>query len=1337
MTSYLHLNYGDKCNLCNKETKAIIDMDRTIADSTGQQADDSALDPSNLVHHIVSKIQFHPISLPSNLYYELDPIIVRIGQFTEQWQAIIFVEWNSKCQQGGMSFSVIARIEDKWSAAIHLRSKSVQDHARAAARLNILKEQTEKERGMFYELKMLKDTLSLLDRDGCLSTVHELAMRRAEILLNGKESTSLLEVAKKNGDAQLIPAVTSHSFLLEAQNHLDQGKIFCQLQESLARCKAMENQLLSSQDTIASTAGEAKGEMISTRIRNERREQSNSASWNVETQGVQDCSKASNDFEERGASSHELMDPELEAENGSILKTDDNLNTLNMKTLDQVIKERNHQRNVLSKEIKHLLDHFLACQEKLSKHVNNASNLLCKLDGHLKESKYRKIEVFLGKNDGEANEFEVKSPNLDSDLDECESLILEIQRLVQSGEADKIISSAIYNVEAWLSRMEQLISSAACTRENAAAEFAKHLSFVVKLLEISDPNAISSVVNGMKIKPLSGSHKMLEMSFLHETEVLCAEEVVSTFPFRSIVHAVYVAQSRLDIELADLQNIPPEVERFRHVLDEIEPWVLKDPGEMMLNLNLLYEDYMTKLDLKDEIDAKIKKAKRRQNSSDFEIIEAEMYNLERQLAFDSEDLNLLIEESLRTTWRHFPENHAALENILQKIKWAVDINTEDSINGFICTNGILKKRSRFMYVNEQPLIEQDSGARHNVIKCNFVADDQKTLVLKEFRRQLAGKGKELYLLSWWRGFIREVGSLSRIRHPNIVEILCCFFEQSSDGPVAYIEMPYYEGGTLSNWMTLKPTHPQICRVLHQILQGIEFIHDNRVIHCDIKPANILMKTYDASATPLIADFDVSRTCDQRCEFARTATLSGSIQYLAPELSSSTGMSSITPKVDIYSCGMMMFEIFCPTQFQQRGVLQDPIITVDDNPEIESILKKMLEKVPSNRISAKDALQENYFLSNPAIRPAQDVLTETLAARQVLSQNYSDAHDRLRELQKEEHDQGLKIEDARKKLMVLKDDELKLENGSKLTKIIIAEREKVDAQLCSLNSELLKLKAEQETVNTLIQKLEREQEELEARDRIRENQDVITTAPAHWKMNSIQWARPATANFKIDVTDDLKLQVQELFDVSRNIYSEYNLKGSFKVTRVHRLENPKLWMQYALQRKNVREKVDAHNAHVVNPEYSSKAEWTKYYLDRNANEVFLFHGTAPDCADTIANMGFDERVFKLEGLFGAGIYFADCVDKSYAYCKRTSSANKYCMFVARVVLGIPFEAVEPKNRARRPPHMPDKPELFFDSVIGVTKKTHSNAYLERYREFVVYDRRQTYPELLVEFTYNAD
>ncbi|KAF7034919.1 hypothetical protein CFC21_045869 [Triticum aestivum] len=108
---------------------------------------------------------------------------------------------------------------------------------------------------------------------------------------------------------------------------------------------------------------------------------------------------------------------------------------------------------------------------------------------------------------------------------------------------------------------------------------------------------------------------------------------------------------------------------------------------------------------------------------------------------------------------------------------------------------------------------------------------------------------------------------------------------------------FKSGDVVLNWETRY-------QIVLGIAKGLSYLHQSCrecIIHCDIKPENILL---DASLFPKIADFGMATFIGRN--FSRVlTTFRGTIGYLAPEWLSGI---AITPKVDVYSFGMVLFEI---------------------------------------------------------------------------------------------------------------------------------------------------------------------------------------------------------------------------------------------------------------------------------------------------------------------------------------------------------------------------------------------------------------------------------------------
>lgn len=163
------------------------------------------------------------------------------------------------------------------------------------------------------------------------------------------------------------------------------------------------------------------------------------------------------------------------------------------------------------------------------------------------------------------------------------------------------------------------------------------------------------------------------------------------------------------------------------------------------------------------------------------------------------------------------------------------------------------------------------------------------------------------------------------------------------------------------------------------------------------------------------------------------------------------------------------------------------------------------------------------------------------------------------------------------------------------------------------------------------------------------------------------------------------------------------------------------------------------------------------LDNRSNEYWLFHGCSHVILDHLLHRGYDPRVSNLKGMFGGGFYLAENSSKSNQYipcpgCNENAIPYKvgcicpkqedfmFSMILYRVVLGDVHVALNydkekyrdgagKANRVRRPPTKTGCQEL-YDSIMGESMK-HGGDRLN-YREFILYEQGQAYPEYLINF-----
>lgn len=148
-------------------------------------------------------------------------------------------------------------------------------------------------------------------------------------------------------------------------------------------------------------------------------------------------------------------------------------------------------------------------------------------------------------------------------------------------------------------------------------------------------------------------------------------------------------------------------------------------------------------------------------------------------------------------------------------------------------------------------------------------------------------------------FRHEAQSAGKLTHPNIVGI----YDVGCDGDIHYIVMEYVEGETLKQYIQSHPHIPidTAVRIAIDIGNALEEAHANGIIHCDIKPHNILLTE---NGKVKVTDFGIARAINSSTVIDKESIL-GSVHYLSPEQAAG---DKITAKTDIYSLGIVLYEM---------------------------------------------------------------------------------------------------------------------------------------------------------------------------------------------------------------------------------------------------------------------------------------------------------------------------------------------------------------------------------------------------------------------------------------------
>jgi len=178
----------------------------------------------------------------------------------------------------------------------------------------------------------------------------------------------------------------------------------------------------------------------------------------------------------------------------------------------------------------------------------------------------------------------------------------------------------------------------------------------------------------------------------------------------------------------------------------------------------------------------------------------------------------------------------------------------------------------------------------------------------------------------------------------------------------------------------------------------------------------------------------------------------------------------------------------------------------------------------------------------------------------------------------------------------------------------------------------------------------------------------------------------------------------------------------EVVKCCRVERSDLWNKYAIKREEIRKR--AVKVEDIRPKTADDMDFSATTtLDHRVNECWLFHGTSEEAAQAIATSNF--RLPETPGLFGKGAYFAEAAKKSHHYAKKSAAVEVsmegspvggcHVMLLCRVTLGNMWKVDGTDRQAEELVRDPA-----FDSVLG-----ESN-----FREFIVYDVAQVYPEYIM-------
>lgn len=202
-------------------------------------------------------------------------------------------------------------------------------------------------------------------------------------------------------------------------------------------------------------------------------------------------------------------------------------------------------------------------------------------------------------------------------------------------------------------------------------------------------------------------------------------------------------------------------------------------------------------------------------------------------------------------------------------------------------------------------------------------------------------------------FEREATVIARLQHSGIVGV----YDAGSFEGRRYIVMEYVHGYSLRQLLETqgRMSEREAIRYGVQVAAALQYAHEKGVVHCDIKPENVLI---NEGGVAKVADFGVAESLTRTMAPGQAKDLLGTVAYLAPEVIEG---ASPSPASDIYSLALTVFELVAGrTPFsgstagaaigQRLGAPPAPLRSFarSASPELEAVLSRALSLSPADR-----------------------------------------------------------------------------------------------------------------------------------------------------------------------------------------------------------------------------------------------------------------------------------------------------------------------------------------------------------------------------------------------------
>src|SRR5712692_3159944 len=281
-----------------------------------------------------------------------------------------------------------------------------------------------------------------------------------------------------------------------------------------------------------------------------------------------------------------------------------------------------------------------------------------------------------------------------------------------------------------------------------------------------------------------------------------------------------------------------------------------------------------------------------------------------------------------------------------------------------------------------------SGGMGEVYLAEDARIDQK-VAIKVSRTEAASYSSNESTKDAFRLFQREAKAIAQLDHPRILPLYSYGEEHINGMILTYIVMPYRREGTFASWLPQRSSTgllpiEDVSYFIRQAADALQYAHDNRIVHQDVKPSNFLIrsnKEHPNHPDLLLADFGIAKL--NTATVSTSQTIRGTPAYMPPEQWSGEPV----PATDQYALAVLAYDLLTgrlPFSRRQEQVMYQhfnvrPQPPSNFNPAlpkgIDAVILKALEKRPADRFPSiaafAQALQQATSNSEDFTIPMQE------------------------------------------------------------------------------------------------------------------------------------------------------------------------------------------------------------------------------------------------------------------------------------------------------------------------------------------------------------------------------